>query len=101
MVFGALAALGVRAYASVPSSAVRSLSFADKQPSDDSIYDSVKRKLANDPDVKGGALDLDVKQGTVTLRGKLETEKQRQKAEKLTKKVNGVKKVINEITLRK
>jgi osmotically-inducible protein OsmY len=81
--------------------AVRALSFADKQPSDDSIYDSVRRRLANDPDVKGGGLDLDVKDGVVTLRGKVETEKQRQKAERLTKKINGVKKVINQITLRK
>ncbi|HYM04122.1 MAG TPA: BON domain-containing protein [Stellaceae bacterium] len=79
----------------------RALSFADKQPSDDSIYDNVKRKLANDPDVKGGGLELDVKEGVVTLRGKVETDKQRQKAEKLAKKINGVKKVINEITLRK
>jgi osmotically-inducible protein OsmY len=75
------------------------LFFADKPMSDDSIYDQVKRKLANDPDVKGGALDIDVKEGAVTLRGKVETERQKQKAEKLAKKVSGVKKVINEIQL--
>src|SRR6266498_1587189 len=75
------------------------LGFADKAISDDSIYDHVKRRLANDPDVKGGALGIDVKQGVVTLRGSVETEKQKQKAEKLAKKVNGVKQVINEIKL--
>jgi hyperosmotically inducible periplasmic protein len=73
--------------------------FADKPMSDDSIYDLVKRKLANDPDVKGGALDIDVKEGVVTLRGKVETDRQKQKAERLAKKVSGVKKVINEIQL--
>ena len=73
--------------------------FADKGLSDDSIHDLVKRKLANDPDVKGGALDIDVKDGVVTLRGKVETEKLKQKAERLAKKVNGVKKVVNEIQL--
>jgi hypothetical protein len=73
--------------------------FADKGLSDDSIYDLVKRKLANDPDVKGGALDIDVKAGVVTLRGKVETEKVKQKAERLAKKVSGVKKVVNEIQL--
>jgi hypothetical protein len=73
--------------------------FADRGLSDDSIYDLVKRKLANDPDVKGGALDIDVKAGVVTLRGKVETEKVKQKAERLAKKVSGVKKVVNEIQL--
>jgi osmotically-inducible protein OsmY len=73
--------------------------FASKPMSDDLIYDQVKRKLANDPDVKGGALDIDVKEGVVTLRGKVETDRQKQKAEKLAKKVSGVKKVVNEIQL--
>jgi hypothetical protein len=73
--------------------------FADKGLSDDSIHDLVKRKLANDPDVKGGALEIDVKDGVVTLRGKVETDKLKQKAERLAKKVNGVKKVVNEIQL--
>jgi osmotically-inducible protein OsmY len=81
------------------SPAQRQFFFADKQLSDDSIHDQVIRKLANDPDVKGGALQIDVQEGVVTLRGKVETEKQKQKAEKLAKKVTGVKKVINEITL--
>ncbi|HXI43981.1 MAG TPA: BON domain-containing protein [Bryobacteraceae bacterium] len=74
-------------------------SFADKHLSDDSIHDLVKRKLANDPDVKGGALDIDVKDGVVTLHGKVETDKLKQKAERLTKKITGVKKVVNEIQL--
>jgi len=74
--------------------------FADKQPaSDDLIYDNVKRRLANDADVKGGALEIDVKDGVVRLRGKLETQRQIDKATKLAKKVNGVKKVVNEIQL--
>jgi osmotically-inducible protein OsmY len=75
------------------------LAFAEKQISDDLIYDNVKRKLANDADVKGGALEIDVKNGVVTLRGKLETEKLKEKAEKLAKKVTGVKKVDNQITV--
>ena len=73
--------------------------FTDKEASDDSIYDHVKRRLANDPDVKGGALEIDVKQGVVTLRGSVETDKQRQKAEKLAKKITGVKRVVNELKL--
>jgi hyperosmotically inducible periplasmic protein len=74
-------------------------SFAEKQMSDDLIYDNVRRRLAEDSDVKGGGLDVDVKQGVVTLRGKLETQRQIDKAAKIAKKVNGVKKVVNEIQL--
>ena len=73
------------------------VAFSQKQLTDDAIYDQVKRRLANDPDVKGGALQIEVKERVVTLRGKLETEKQRQKAEKLARKIGGVKQVINEI----
>ena len=90
-------AVGMRAQ--VPAHPVPQASFADKQMSDDLIYDNVKRRLAEDSDVKGGGLDIDVKQGVVTLRGKLETQRQIDKASKIAKKVNGVKKVVNEIQL--
>jgi len=72
---------------------------AEKHVSDDQLYDMVRRKLANDADVKGGALDVEVKDGVVTLRGKVETDKQKTKAEKLTHKVSGVKQVINELAV--
>lgn len=73
---------------------------AEKKPiSDDAIYDNLRRKLANDPDVKGGALDVQVKDGIVTLRGTVEYDKQKSKAEKLARKVNGVKRVNNELTV--
>ncbi len=72
---------------------------ADKQVSDDQLYDQVKRRLANDPIVKGGALEVEVHQGVVTLRGSLESEKLRQKAEHLTKKIKGVTKVVNELQI--
>ena len=92
-------ALAVQISAASPP--IHPLYFTDKEVSDDALHDMVMRKLANDADVKGGALDIDVKDGVVTLRGKLETEKQIQKAEKLAKKVPGVKKVANQITLAK
>lgn len=70
------------------------------QPSDDEIYDQVRRKLANDPDVKGGALGVEVKEGVVTLTGAVEKEKAREKAERLTKKVKGVKSVVNQLVVK-
>jgi hyperosmotically inducible periplasmic protein len=75
---------------------------AKQEPlTDDMIIDQVRIKLANDYVVKGGALQVDVKQGVVTLGGAVEETKQKERAEKLTKKVKGVKQVINNITLRK
>ena len=71
----------------------------DKVVTDDLLYDQVRRKLANDADVKGGALDVTVVQGVVTIKGVLEKESQKSRAEKLVSKIHGVKKVINEIRL--
>ncbi len=70
---------------------------ADKHPSDDQLYDLVRRKLADDVVVKGGAMEVEVKDGVVTLRGKVEYEQQKLKAEKVARKVPGVKHVNNEL----
>ena len=64
---------------------------------DDRISDQVRMKLATDPDVKGGALDVTVIHGVVTIKGRVDTEKGKAKAEKLAKKVKGVKQVDNEL----
>jgi hyperosmotically inducible periplasmic protein len=80
-----------------------SVAMAAKQPAkmtDDTITDQVRLKLTSDPDVKGGALGVDVKEGVVTLSGPVELPKQREKAEKLTKKVKGVKSVVNNIEVK-
>jgi osmotically-inducible protein OsmY len=69
------------------------------QISDDAIYDMVKRKLANDPVVKGGALTVDVKNGEVALHGQVETEQQKERAGKLVRKVKGVRGVDNQIAV--
>ena len=73
---------------------------ADKQVSDDSISDHVRLRLASDPDVKGGALAVDVKEGVVTIAGIVETPHQKDKAAKLAKKVKGVKSVVNNIEIK-
>jgi osmotically-inducible protein OsmY len=66
---------------------------------DDKIYDQVRLKLANDPDVKGGSLDVTVKNGTVTLKGVVHDSHAKDKAEKLTKKVKGVTGVDNQLKI--
>jgi osmotically-inducible protein OsmY len=73
--------------------------FAQTGSADDRIYDEVRRKLATDSVVKGGGFEVDVKDGVVTLRGKVREEKQKRKAERITKKVKGVKSVVNELRI--
>ena len=66
---------------------------------DDRIYDEVRRKLALDVDVKGAAFDVTVNKGAVILQGRVHTNKAREKAEKITKKVKGVVSVDNQLKL--
>ena len=74
----------------------------DKAPvTDDSIRDQVMMHLAGDAEVKGGGIGVEVKDGVVTLTGKVDTDKAVRKAERLAKKVKGVKSVVNNLTLRK
>jgi len=74
---------------------------ADKTVSDDVIYDQVRIKLSGDPIAKGGGFTVDVKQGVVTITGVAETERQKDRAGKLARKVNGVKQVVNSLTVAK
>jgi osmotically-inducible protein OsmY len=74
------------------------LAAADKV-SDDKIYDELKLKLGMDAEVKGGGFAIDVKAGVVTLEGKVRAEKVRVRAERLTKKVKGVVKVVNKLVV--
>jgi len=74
---------------------------AEKPRSDDYINDSVRQRLAADALVKGGNIEVDVKDGIVTLKGKVQETKQKDKAERLAKKIGGVKSVVNNITVEK
>ncbi len=64
---------------------------------DDRISDQVRMRLATDPDVKGGALDVTVKDGLVVIKGRVDSDKGKAKATHLAKKVKGVKDVDNEL----
>jgi osmotically-inducible protein OsmY len=66
---------------------------------DGRIHDEVLAKLANDTDVRGGGFEIIVKNGAVTLRGQVHTDKAKEKAEKIAKKVKGVVSVDNQLKL--
>jgi len=70
-----------------------------KKLTDDMIVDQVRVKLADDSEVGGQLIDVDAHQGAVTLKGKVRTDKQKVKAEKVAKKVKGVTSVINQLVI--
>ena len=72
---------------------------AGKPVTDDFLIDTIRSRLAQDAVVKGGGIEVDVKDGAVVLKGKVEELKQRDRAEKITKKIKGVKTVKNELQL--
>jgi osmotically-inducible protein OsmY len=72
---------------------------ASKPVTDDFLIDTIRQKLAADQIVKGGAIEVVCKDGAVTLKGTVEEPAQKNKAEKIAKKVNGVKSVTNEIMI--
>jgi hyperosmotically inducible periplasmic protein len=72
---------------------------AQKHISDDALVDQVRVKLADDPEVGGMKIDVEVHQGKVTLTGKVRTDKQKAKAEKVAKKVKGVTGVVNQLVI--
>lgn len=72
---------------------------AGKPVTDDFLVDTIRQKLAADQVVKGGAIEVIVKDGVVTLKGTVEEDKQKNKAEKIAKKVTGVKSVTNQLTI--
>jgi hyperosmotically inducible protein len=79
---------------------VAGAALAAQPPTDGAINDNVRIKLSGDAEVKGGALKVDVQKGVVTISGTLDTQRQKDKATRLAKKVKGVKQVINNIALK-
>ena len=72
---------------------------AQGSPNDDRIYDDVRRRLADDADVKGAAIEVTITKGAVTLKGRVHDEKARAKATRIAKKVKGVTTVDNQLKL--
>ncbi len=69
-------------------------------PQENKIYDDVRIKLANDRDVGKSAIDVEVRNGgDITLTGKVPKESDKAKAEKLARKVKGVKSVTNKLVV--
>lgn len=68
-------------------------------PRDAVLRDQVSLALALDRDVRGNGILVEVKDGVVTMQGRVPNKKAREKATKLAKKVKGVKSVVNQLKL--
>ncbi len=68
---------------------------------DNIVYDRVIRKLVNDYKLKTNALKVIVTEGAVSITGLVETEKLRVRVGKIVSKIKGVKKVDNQVRVRR
>ncbi|HXW07493.1 MAG TPA: BON domain-containing protein [Vicinamibacterales bacterium] len=59
----------------------------------------IQSKYFLDTDVKGREIDVDTQNGVVTLKGSVETAGQSQTAEQIARETEGVKKVVNQLTV--
>jgi hyperosmotically inducible periplasmic protein len=71
-----------------------------KGPDDAAITSSVKAKLAADTSLAGSTINVDTKDGAVTLSGMVNSDGDKAKAEQIAKGVEGVKSVTNNLTVK-
>ena len=72
--------------------------FGQPSKEDDKIHDLVMVRLAGDQILGGaGNIEVNVQGGTVSLKGKVESDKKKARAEHLAHRVKGVKNVDNQL----
>jgi hyperosmotically inducible protein len=64
---------------------------------DEALYDQVRIKIARDREVGGGKIEVKVTNGVVELTGTVKQDRLKERAEKLARKVKGVKSVENKL----
>ena len=74
---------------------------AGRAMSDTAITASIKTDLVKDPDLSALKIDVDTKDGVVTLNGLTDNEAARQRAEKMASAVKGVKEVRNFLVVKR
>jgi len=72
---------------------------AQEAMSDGTLTAKIKAKMALDDSVKALDLDIDTVDGVVTLTGKVKTRAERERAVALARETNGVRQVVDRLTL--
>ncbi|HWL61269.1 MAG TPA: BON domain-containing protein [Steroidobacteraceae bacterium] len=67
---------------------------------DASLLAKIKSSMLRSPEVEGLDVNVDVKDGVVTLSGSADTQTERSNAEKIARNADGVKRVENRITVK-
>jgi hyperosmotically inducible protein len=67
---------------------------------DASLLAKIKSSMLRSPEVEGLDVNVDVKDGIVTLSGSTDTQTERSNAEKIARSADGVKRVENRITVK-
>lgn len=73
---------------------------ADRIAADAAITADVKARLIGEPGIRSLSINVDTYNGQVILKGDVRTSAQRATAERLARKVKGVKSVHNELTVK-
>ena len=68
---------------------------------DTAIHAKVKAALINDPVISGTKIDVGVSRGVVSLNGAVNGDVEKRKAEEVTRGVNGVRGVENNLVVRR
>ncbi len=73
---------------------------AERIANDAAITADVKARLIAEPGIRAFSINVDTYNGNVTLKGDVKTGAQRATAEKLARKVSGVKGIRNELAIK-
>lgn len=93
-----LIALGVFALvATIGLAACSTTVGAKRQLKDSEVTAAVKTRLAADPDVAAIDIDVDTLEGTVTLNGRVKTDKERMEALEVARGTEGARKVVDNL----
>ena len=87
------------ATSTAPSSVESGADNTKRAASDTAITAKVKSALLADEKVKGMKIDVETKEGTVTLTGKATSPAEKEQAERLAAAVEGVRNVVNRISV--
>lgn len=90
---------GETAPASGATGATGAAETSENRPPDGWITAKVQAKYFMDSEVKGRDIDVDTASGVVTLKGSVEDEMEKRRAEALARNIDGVRDVQNELTL--
>ena len=93
-------AIAITAIYSTGCAVVRDQQTDGSYVDDASTTTKVKARFADDPKVSAMAIQVETLKGTVQLSGFAKSASERANAEALAKGVNGVKRVINDISVR-